>query len=253
MCATVASAEMVVFDDVMPDMYDVLHAALPECPFKYRPRLRSLEMPMQLEDVTWTAYEQVLHAFSDRRFRHAYDRGTLEIAMSPGKDHDWIKKLIGRMIEAMCLDQEIGIQSMGSTTLHRRKLRNGVEPDESYYVTNEPRVRGKIEYDPDRDPPPDLAIEVDVSSKSARRFATYGRLGVPEIWCWDGASLRFFRRKRDGEYVETDHSLSFPLVSPADVERCLRMFDKTDENSVIRAFVKWARNARGLKRRPPKS
>jgi Uma2 family endonuclease len=243
MCATVASVETVVLDGVMRDTYERLRRALPDCPLRYAPRRWSLEMPALLEDVPWSAYEGVLEAFGDRRFRHSYDRGTLEVLMSPKKGHDWIKKLIGRMIEAMCLDQNIPIQSVGSMTLRREKLLRGIEPDESYYVASEQLVRGKRIYDPEVDPPPDLAIEVDATSKSVARFPIYGRLGVPEVWRWHGGKVSFYRRKRDGEYAAIRHSASFPFLRPADIERFLAMAETADENGVVRAFVKWARSA----------
>src|SRR5262245_15230309 len=97
-----------------------------------------------LYDVSWEAYEALLEAMGDRRLRHSYDQGVLEI-MSPLKRHDRAKKIIARMLEAMALELDIDIQSIGSTTLRKRPKQKGLEPDECYYVAHEPQVRDKLD------------------------------------------------------------------------------------------------------------
>src|SRR5688572_26869322 len=86
-----------------------------------------------LYDVPWKAYEAILEAIGDRRLRHTYDRGALEI-MSPLKRHDRTKKILARMIEAAALALDVEIQSIGSTTLRKKAKEKGLEPDECYYV-----------------------------------------------------------------------------------------------------------------------
>ena len=202
-----------------------------------------LEIPSVIQDVSWRQYQVLLEAFGDLSLPHTYDRGTLEILMSPRKDHDWVKKLVARMIEAASLDLDIGIQSIGSTTLGREDSRRGLQPDECYYFANEALVRGKETLDLNTDPPPDLALEIDVTSSSLPRLPVFAKIGVPEVWRWDGKKLTFLRRAGTGEYRSTARSFAFPFLRPADIERFLKMKQTQTENSIIRAFVDWARAA----------
>src|SRR5580658_868882 len=115
-----------------------------------------------LSGVTWSTYEALLADTETSGTKFTYDRGYLEI-VSPSREHEHVKRLIGRMIDAVTEELEIPISSGGSTTLKLELKQRGAEPDECYYVANEPRMRGHENYDPATDPPPDLVIEVDIS------------------------------------------------------------------------------------------
>jgi Uma2 family endonuclease len=168
--------------------------------------------------------------------------------MSPRKDHDWTKKMIGRMIEATALAFDIPIQSVGSMTLTSDEVEKGLEPDETYYVANEWKVRGRDTYEPDVDPPPDLAIEVDVTSSCVPRLPTFARLRIPEIWRHDDDRIRFYRRvksgRRVGEYQEIRKSVAFPFVEPADINEVLSKKEVLDENALVRMFLRRVRQRR---------
>jgi Uma2 family endonuclease len=114
----------------------------------------------------------------------------------------------------------------------------GLEPDECYYVANEVRVRGKRKLDLKKDPPPDLAVEIEVTRKVLDRLASYSKLGVPEIWRLDGKSVTFLKLAR-GNYRPLKRSLAFPMLVPADVARFTTLMEKKDENSILREFVRW--------------
>jgi Uma2 family endonuclease len=189
-----------------------------------------------------------LAAWGDRHVRHIYDQGLLEI-MSPLKSHDWIKRLIGRMIEAMTLDQDISIQSIGSTTITSDAAERGFEADESYYISNERKVRGKIDFEPDLDPPPDLILEIDVTRNSKSRLPLFAAMKVPEIWRHDGQALEFLVRSRRGIYRPASRSKAFPFLEPEDIRRFLALHSTMDENELIRRFVRWARQRRNAFRK----
>lgn len=236
--STDLSAKVVLYD-VSPEAHEAIRVALPEHDLCYSDEDAILEMDAVLHDVSWKAYEAILAARGEHRLRHSYDRGTLEI-MSPTQKHEWSKSLVARFIEAMALDLDIPIKSVGSTTRRRKRAKRGLEPDESYYIQNERVVRGKWRYDPRRDPPPDLAIEIDVSSSSVDRMGIYEKLRVPEIWRFDGETVRFYGLSDAGHYVEIDRSLAFPFLAATDVTRFLEQLEFTDENSIVRSFVAWA-------------
>jgi Uma2 family endonuclease len=199
-----------------------------------------LALPSRIESVSWKAYKQFLAAWGDQHVRHIYDQGLLEI-MSPLKSHDWIKRLISRFIEAMSLDLRIEIQSIGSTTITSDLAERGFEPDEGYYIASEPKVRGKMDFEPDVDPPPDLIIEIDVTSSSQSRFSLFAAMKVPEIWRHDAKDLTFFVRSRSGTYRESPRSKAFPFLEPSDITRFLALHGTMSENDLVRRFVRWAR------------
>src|SRR5574339_189412 len=112
-----------------------------------------------LHNISWQTFEALLRdTGEDRGSRFAYDCGTLEI-MTPLFEHENPKSNFGNFIVALAEELEIEIKSAGSTTLKRRIVKRGIEPDNCYYIQNEPIVRGKQDLDLETDPPPDLAIE----------------------------------------------------------------------------------------------
>jgi Uma2 family endonuclease len=153
-----------------------------------------------LHNISWQQFENLLVDLGESRAaRFAYDDGTLEI-MTPLPEHEYYKEALGDAIKdiAEVLDQDY--ESLGSTTWKREIKKAGVEPDNCFYFQNEPRIRGKLEYDLNQDPPPDLALEIDVTSKSLSRFSIYARLGVPEIWCYDSGELKIYQLQNEGYY-----------------------------------------------------
>jgi Uma2 family endonuclease len=203
-----------------------------------------LEQCLTLYDVSWQDYLRLGRLLRDRRLRLTYDRGTLEI-MTLSSEHERWKHLLRRLVEVLSEELHIKIAGFGSMTCRRRKKRRGLEPDECYWVANEPLVRGKIRINLRVDPPPDLAMEVDYTSSSLDRMSIYKALAVPELWRFDGRVLEFFGRQSDGKYLAIPTSLAFPGVTAADVLRFLQLCDKEDENSIVRTFRAWVRQRSG--------
>jgi len=135
----------------------------------------------------------------------------------------------------------IPISSAGSTTLKAEWEERGLEADESYYIANESRVRGRDEIDLRVDPPPDLAIEVDISSSSLDQLSIYADLGVPEVWLYDGSLLKVHQLQSDGKYVQQARSPAFPFLPLEEIERFLARRNDTDETTWIRSFRAWVK------------
>jgi Uma2 family endonuclease len=198
------------------------------------------ESRVLLRNISWATFERILAETDRRGTRFTYDRGALEI-MSPSREHERCKRYLGRMIESLTEEIGIPISSGGSTTLKSQMLAKGVEPDECYYIANEPRVRGRDELDLAVDPPPDLAIEVDLTSSSLDQLGIYASVGVPEVWLYDGARLRVYHLQPAGQYVQSASSPAFPVLPLDQVERFLSQRDGTDETSWIRSFRGWVK------------
>ena len=193
-----------------------------------------------LYNISWQQFENLLVDLGESRAaRFAYDDGTLEI-MTPLPEHEYYKEALGDAIKdiAEVLDQDY--ESLGSTTWKREIKKAGVEPDNCFYFQNEPRIRGKLEYDLNQDPPPDLALEIDVTSKSLSRFSIYARLGVPEIWCYDSGELKIYQLQNEG-YMEVETSLVFPTLPVQELPALIEQYRPQGRRAIRRAVREWAR------------
>jgi Uma2 family endonuclease len=196
-----------------------------------------------LHDVSWEAYERLLEAFGDRRLRHTYIDGVLEI-MSPLRRHELVKKFLARMIEMMAYQLDIDIECLGSTTLRKQAKQRGLEPDECYWIQHALEAFGNDDFDPNRDPPPDLAIEVNVTYADLSREAVYAALGVPEIWHFDDEddAVRIVVRSGDA-YIPAPRSLALPLFTPEILQRFIDRRAGATERVVMKEFVAWIHEA----------
>ncbi|HEX8911706.1 MAG TPA: Uma2 family endonuclease [Humisphaera sp.] len=196
-----------------------------------------------LEGVSWETYERLREETdaAGQALHITYDRGTM-LLMPPLPDHETWKKLTGRMVEMIAIDLRIPMRALGGATWRRRDQAGGLEADECYYVQNERAVRGKRTIDLASDPPPDLAFESENTHAALDKLAVYARLGVPEVWRYDGARLSAVLLEEAGgrrEYVPTETSRAFPFLRPADLEPFLsRVFD-VDETSLLLEFRDW--------------
>jgi Uma2 family endonuclease len=235
------TGEEVTLFDVPPDMYEDLRRALPDEPLRYSARREELRIPTELHDIGWNSYEAVLRALGDHSVRHIYDCGTLEIIMSPLEEHDWLSKFLGRMIETLLFLLDLDLKCVGTTTQRRKRIKKGAQPDQAYYIANEPKVRGRRKRDTAFDPPPDLMVEVDITRNSLKRMPIYAAMRVPEVWRYDGKALYFYGLGKDGQYVQIEYSLAFPFVRSSDLQRFIGELDDDTERIVFKKFLAWAR------------
>jgi Uma2 family endonuclease len=199
------------------------------------------EQRFLLQGVSWRTYGRLLRAFADRPgVRLTYDRGTLEL-MTLSHEHESLGHLLGRLVVALTEELGLPLKGGGSTTFRRRRRRRGLEPDESYWIASEPLVRGRDQIDLRRDPPPDLALEIDVTHSSLDRLAIYAALGVPEVWRLEGQALTFHVLDANGHYQVQSNSVAFPQLTPTDVGNFLALRGQMDENTLVRQFRGWVR------------
>jgi Uma2 family endonuclease len=191
-----------------------------------------------LYGVSWRFYEAFLSEMAERRIFLTYDRGNLEI-MSPSGKHARSSCLLGRLVEILTEELDIPVDNLGDMTFRREDLDRGLEPDECYYLRNEPRIRGKDEIDLTTDPPPDLGIEVDISRSSLNKLGVYAALGFPEVWRYDGTTVHVHILQPDGRYAVGETSVSFPFLPMAELGRFLQRASTMDKTSWARSFRAW--------------
>jgi Uma2 family endonuclease len=193
-----------------------------------------------LQDVSWEEFEAILQELGDRGSAHvAYYDGMLEI-MSPSPEHEYFKQTISIAIEDMAETLELDYESYGSTTWRRQVKQAGLEPDNCFYFQNETRVRGKLQFDLNQDPPPDLALEIDITGQSLSRFPIYARLGVPELWCYDAGMLKIYHLQK-GQYVEVARSTIFPKLDIGALPKLIEEHRSSGRLALRRSIRPWVR------------
>ena len=131
--------------------------------------LAPAEQRVLLQNISWQLFESLLQEMGEQRStRLAYHKGKLEL-MTPLWEHEDSKRVIERLIDTFTEEINIDVRMGGSVTLKRSEMSAGKEPDSCYYIQNAARVRGKKEIDLTQYPPPDLALEIDITSSSLNR------------------------------------------------------------------------------------
>lgn len=197
---------------------------------------------IRLSGIRWETYERLLQELSERRLRLTYCRGELEI-LSPSPEHEFAKKLLGRLVETLAEEANIPIYPLGSTTFKRVDV-SGAEPDECFYFREIESVQGKKRLDLTEDPPPDLVIEIDVTSSSRLRLQVYADLGVPEVWIYDGELLAI-HQLQDKNYSTAQESQFFPGISIFKIADFLQQANTTDYLTLVKQFRCWVQEQIG--------
>jgi Uma2 family endonuclease len=167
-----------------------------------------------LRDIDWPRFEAILQALgSDRNTRIAYANQILEI-MAPLPEHEIHKENLGDLVKVLLEELGIDCIALGSTTLKKLQQQAGVEPDSCFYIQNCLPMQGKLTLDLTVDPPPDLAIEIDLTSKT--KLDAYLSIGVPEIWRYDRGNLTIDSLQA-GQYISVINSTILPPWMPPTV------------------------------------
>ena len=202
------------------------------------PRIRR---PVKLSGISWDIYQTIKADPDNRNLRLTYYRGMLEI-IAPSPEHEYYKKVIGRFVETLAEELVVALYPLGSTTLDRKDLVSGSEPDECFYLTVSKirQVKGKKRIDLEKDPAPDLVVEVDITSRSRYREQVYAELKISEVWQYDGQVLTLLKLEGD-RYVERDRSLAFPKVESEAIAQFLEKAMTKDYLALIEEFRQWLR------------
>ncbi|NJM58831.1 MAG: Uma2 family endonuclease [Synechococcales cyanobacterium RU_4_20] len=199
---------------------------------------------VQFQDVTWTEFEAILTELGDHRpSRLAYAQNILEIRM-PLPKPEKAKVILDDIVKILLAELNLDHESFGSSTFKRADMAVGIEPDDCFYIQNAAQMIGKDRVNLAIDPPPDLAIEVDVTSKTG--LAAYQALGVPELWRFEDGQLRISVLQA-GTYQDRPRSTHFPqfdLIQLA--EETLARSQTTGQSQALRVFRSTLRGLLGL-------
>jgi Uma2 family endonuclease len=207
------------------------------------PKLKEQDPDSQrvvLHGVSWATYESMLADLGDRRpIRLAYATGILEITM-PSRRHEIINRVLARIIATLTEELELGLVDLGSTTFNRSDLAQGIEPDSCFYIQNAAQIQGINPVLP-IDLPPDLAIEVDITSSSVQRLPIYQRLEIPEVWRYTQQEFVMLHLQ-EGVYRSQNESRAFPMLTIDQLLTFIQQRETLDDNGVTRNVRKWIRD-----------
>ncbi|HEX7956995.1 MAG TPA: Uma2 family endonuclease [Pyrinomonadaceae bacterium] len=196
---------------------------------------------LRLVNIDWDEYEHLLsqmEMFPGHRL--SYDRGRL-IIVSPSTEHEDYKEFIYSLARVISLETGVMLETRGAATFKSNKLLKGAEPDTCFYVQNAAHVVGKRRINLDTDPPPDVVVEIDMSSDSLYKLPIYAALGVPEIWRYDGRGTHFYKLAGEN-YEVTQDSIAFPTLTAQDLTQYVERSKIEGQTAVLAAFQQTLRS-----------
>jgi len=199
-----------------------------------------------LHNISWSTYESLLRDHPDAASpRFTYDHGDLLI-MVTSPEHEEINRTLNLLVELLAEEFEVESRAFGSTTYKRKDLKRGFEPDSCFYFKNEARMRGKKRLDLSVDPPPELVLEIDITSLSLKKLPLFAAFGISEVWRFDGKEVEILILK-SSEYCRTESSLALPKVTAAAISHFVHESVKTGRLEWIKKVRAWARQQKTLK------
>ncbi len=203
-------------------------------------RLAPGEQRFVMEGIDWPTFTKIAEALAERHFRLSFDGWSLEL-MTTSSTHGTCSRLLAFLLAILIRETGQSRRCCGDMTCSREDIERGLQPDECFYIVNAPRVLGRDRLDLNIDPPPDLAIEVDLTTDARRRLGIYAALGVPEVWRFDGDTVIIHGLAADGQYAIVEQSRYFSFLAGGDLARFLALRNQVDENILEDQFRTWVR------------
>ena len=205
----------------------------------------NLGSKISIPNLSWLEFENILEELGEKRnLRLAYSQQCLEI-MSPLPEHERVKILISDLVKIILKVQKKPWEALGSTTFKNKTMEAGIEPDECFYIKNHQAVIGKNRLDLSQDPPPDLAIESDLTSLT--EITAYQKLKVPELWVYHQGKLTIYILQ-EKEYKKSSISLNFPDVKI--IESIPKLIERANLLGSSQALWEFEENVKATQQSP---
>src|SRR5215471_3312665 len=194
-------------------------------------------------EVSWDEYEHLLDQVGEaEHLRISFDKGVLQVrTLSP--EHEKYVRFFESLMTAIRLRLRLNVLSFGSATMRKEGERKGNEPDASFYVQTADQIGNRLSLDFATDPPPDIAIEVDVHHDSRDKLPIYAALGVIEVWRFDGKAVAIYLLEHLG-YRESQTSLALPILTNRLLTDILVRVGSEGELKALIAFDEWLQELR---------
>ena len=193
---------------------------------------------LTLRHVTWQEYEELLDQVGEASgLRISYDNGTLQVMTLP-PEHENYARFFEGLMTLIRIRLRVNIRSFGSSTMKKRRKAKGTEPDACFYVQTAALIGNRLQLDFATDPPPDVAVEVDLHHQSLSKFPIYAALGVPEVWRYDGQQLTI-HLLQENDYVAAPQSQALPLLTAQRLTEFLTRLREEGDFPALLAFDEW--------------
>lgn len=186
------------------------------------PSLPSAEQRLVLEGVTWQQYEALVTLFMNQfpALRMTYLEGSLEL-MTTSPEHERLKTIIARLIEAFAEELDLDLNGYGSATFRQEAAARGLEPDECYCLGELQAV-------------PDIALEIALTSGGIDKLKVYQGLGVKEVWFWEKQQLSLYGLTETGDtYEALERSQLLPQL---DVALLASYVESSRQTQAVKAY-----------------
>ena len=201
-----------------------------------------VEQKVLLHDVSWETYERLLTENDEAPGTHfIYDQGELEIMVLSSR-HERPSSILETLVKMITVELDVDYYELRSTTFKRERLQKGFEPDSAFYFAAN-AAAAEVRDDAagtHADFPPDLIIEVEISTPCVSRFPIFAAFGVPELWRYTNSRVIFYHLQ-EGEYVENTHSRGLRGVAAIDITRLLEERTRMRAPQWTRHVQDWAR------------
>ena len=187
-------------------------------------------------NVSWEEYEELIDQVGEPAgLRISYADGTLK-ALTISSEHEHYASFVEKLLGFVSVRLRINILSFGSATMKRKP--KGNEPDACFYVQTADTIGNRIDIDFAIDPPPDVAVEIDIHHDSQDKFSIYAAFFVPEMWRFDGNKLTIFLLEQD-RYNEAEASGALPMLTSEILTQFLSRLRDEGEFRALLAFDEW--------------
>lgn len=175
-----------------------------------------------LHGVTWHQYDALVNLFMDQfpALRMTYLEGTLEL-MSTSPEHERLKKIIARLIEAFAEELDLDLNGYGAATFRKQAADRGLEPDECYCF-------GELQDFPD------IALEVVITSGTIDKLRVYQGLGVQEVWFWQKGQFQVYSLLDPDQGYQA--SPTSPLLPQLDFALLAQFLDNPQQTQTVKAY-----------------
>jgi Uma2 family endonuclease len=184
------------------------------------------EQRIIIDGITWQQYINLADVFVDTFPRLTYLEGKLEIIMTASTEHERLKKIVARLIEAYAEEKNIDLNGYGNATFRREAAARGAEPDECYCLGELREV-------------PDLVIEIALSSGGINKLDVYRGLEIPEVWFWENNQFSIYFLQND-KYQKTNSSL---LLAQLDLSLLVSYMSQSSQTQAVKAYRKALQNS----------
>ena len=184
--------------------------------------LPNAEQRLVLEGVTWQQYDALVTLFMNQfpALRMTYLEGTLEL-MTTSPEHERLKKIIARLIEAFAEELDLDLNGYGSATFRKEAAARGLEPDECYCL-------GELHDGPD------IALEIVLTSGGIDKLKVYQGLGVKEVWFWENQRLSIYSLV--GESIGYEALQTSQLLPQLDVALLASFVSNPNQTQAVKAY-----------------